>query len=440
MKYDNLLKRIIGTKVILINAKNNKTVSIDKNGELFWDSFSRHKYDNRKTIKYLKSQYPSNYKDHIQKDFFGFLDSIEVLFKNSNPKSPIARIDKKETLVDFIENENVLQKVYLELTERCPYNCVHCFCPRDSQEQEMSASEIKSYLDQLFELGTLFLTITGGEPLIRKDFDEIYVYAKKRGFLINLFTNAFLIDESKISLFREYLPYNIDITLYGRSKNTYETYVQKRHSFKIFCNNLEKLKNNNIPYRLKTPISKINLKEVDLLISFAERHCDNYNYTPFITSKLNGDRSPLKYRCSPKEIVDIEDKDPQKREEWIKVINNKSDKESICTGLKCSQGLTDIVIDAYGNAFFCNLLRYRGINLKGHTIKYCWDYLIRQREFFNEIVRDSECATCDLWYICNWCPGYSLLENGTLNDKVNYFCELNKERFKKYKEDIEALV
>lgn len=434
-KYETILKRNIGTKIVLINAKSNRTVCLDKTGGQFWDSFLKCGYDFQKTIKYLQSKYNPKYSDRIQKDFPVFLDKITSSLGCKSLKGESSQQGAtmgKEKMLDFVSNERILESVYFEVTQKCPYNCVHCFCLQDGR-QELTTEEIKNILDQLFELGTVFLTITGGDPLIREDFNEIYLYAKKKGFLINLFTNAFLIDNEKIKLFKEYLPYNIDITLYGASKEVYEKFVRRKDSFEVFCENIEELKKSHIPFRLKSLVSKINIKEIRELVKFAKRYCDSYYYKEYITPKLNGDKTPLKWRCTPKEIVDIEDNDKQVKEEWMRIINETSNNDFIGKGLKCTQGFRDIAIDAYGKAFFCSVLRYKGINLKENSVKDAWNYLIRQRDFFDEIVKKSECANCGFRYICNWCPADSLLENGTLNEKVDFLCELSKERVERYK-------
>jgi MoaA/NifB/PqqE/SkfB family radical SAM enzyme len=72
-----------------------------------------------------------------------------------------------------------------ELTFRCNLRCAHCYCnlplnDQDTIEKELATEEVFNILDQIAEAGCLWLLITGGEPLLRKDFLEIYTYAKKK--------------------------------------------------------------------------------------------------------------------------------------------------------------------------------------------------------------------------------------------------------------------
>jgi len=110
----------------------------------------------------------------------------------------------------------------IELTYRCDLNCIHCYCKGSEVKKELTACEWKDLIDQMHSAGTMWLTITGGEPLLRKDFIEIYAYAKKKGFFISLFTCGTLLDDETIRYLSENPPYSVEISLYGVKKETYE--------------------------------------------------------------------------------------------------------------------------------------------------------------------------------------------------------------------------
>src|SRR5580698_9638347 len=82
--------------------------------------------------------------------------------------------------------------VQLDLTYRCNEECIHCYLDHEDHG-EMTTSEIKNLLDQLAEAGVFFLTLSGGEILLRKDFFEILEYARSLLFSVKLKTNAVLI-------------------------------------------------------------------------------------------------------------------------------------------------------------------------------------------------------------------------------------------------------
>jgi len=126
--------------------------------------------------------------------------------------------------------------VSIEVTRRCPLDCQHCYnnLPMGDQvarSQEMTFAEHVQLLDDLVAAGTFWILYSGGEIFARKDFLDIYTEAKKRGFLITLFTNGILINERVANYLAEYRPFSIEITLYGATKETYEELTQVPGSY-----------------------------------------------------------------------------------------------------------------------------------------------------------------------------------------------------------------
>ncbi|MCM8783656.1 MAG: radical SAM protein [Candidatus Omnitrophica bacterium] len=105
----------------------------------------------------------------------------------------------------------------LELTYRCNLKCLHCYVVRDTQK-ELTTQQFLSILDQLKELGTLYLIISGGEPLVRTYFFEICKHAKKNNFALRIFTNASLINTNIAERIRELKPLVVEVGLYGFEK------------------------------------------------------------------------------------------------------------------------------------------------------------------------------------------------------------------------------
>lgn len=88
----------------------------------------------------------------------------------------------------------------IELTQNCNFRCKHCYCP-DKKFSGLTLEECKIIIDKLSNTGCLFLNLTGGKIFTHKNFIDIYKYAKNKGFIIDLLTNASLIDESIINIF-----------------------------------------------------------------------------------------------------------------------------------------------------------------------------------------------------------------------------------------------
>ena len=115
----------------------------------------------------------------------------------------------------------------LELTFRCNLRCQHCYVTHGHQgipgQQELTTAEIKNILDQLVDEGCLWLLLTGGEPLMRRDFLEIYTYAKRKGLLVtSLHQRHHAHATYSLISWPNGVRINIEITLYGRTQETYE--------------------------------------------------------------------------------------------------------------------------------------------------------------------------------------------------------------------------
>ena len=115
----------------------------------------------------------------------------------------------------------------IEVTRRCPLTCAHCYNnlpmgDRDAQRAELTLDEHRRILDQIAEAGCFWLLLTGGEIFARPYFLDIYRHAKRRGFILTLFTNGILINERIADVLAEWRPFSIEITLYGRTRETYE--------------------------------------------------------------------------------------------------------------------------------------------------------------------------------------------------------------------------
>lgn len=91
----------------------------------------------------------------------------------------------------------VLKYLFLELTLRCNEHCLHCGSNcGDVPSEEMSLEQYKKILDQVaedFDINSFLLCITGGEPLLRKDFFDIMSYASSLGYRWGMTSNGTLI-------------------------------------------------------------------------------------------------------------------------------------------------------------------------------------------------------------------------------------------------------
>src|SRR5229473_6952125 len=127
-------------------------------------------------------------------------------------------------------------KAQIELTYGCNLHCVHCYTDcynrPDLIKQELRYEEVIRVLDQLAMEGCLWVCFTGGEIFMRRDFLDIYAYAKQKGFIITLFTNGTMISTRIAEYLEEYPPFKIDISVHGVTEETYEKVTQVPGSYR----------------------------------------------------------------------------------------------------------------------------------------------------------------------------------------------------------------
>ena len=145
----------------------------------------------------------------------------------------------------------------IELTTRCNLNCRHCFIntpvnDRKARQEELSTDEVIGVLDEVAAEGCLWLLLTGGEPFVRPDFLEIYEHAKKKGFLVIVFTNGTKITPEAARFLSEYPPFSIEVSLYGATQHVYESITRVKCSYKSCLQGIDLLMRYEMPLKLKT--------------------------------------------------------------------------------------------------------------------------------------------------------------------------------------------
>lgn len=322
----------------------------------------------------------------------------------------------------------------IDLTYRCNNRCVHCYCnlpqkDEEAKKQELTTGEIKNVFDDLASLGTLWLLMTGGEPLLREDFAEIYLHAKKKGFIITLFTNGTLIDDRTIDLLVGYPPFMVEISLYGATKETYEKVSRIPGSYDRCVDGARKILDAGIKVKLKTMALTINQHEIEAMDRMAREMGCEFRFDPVLNKRIDGSNisDPVKYRISPEDVVRLDKAYPKRMEEW-KQFCDKFVGEPVSDDrlYKCGAGLGMVHIDPYGTAKGC-MMNKDGFSVRENDLQWIWETGI-----FSAISGKKDfclpCDDCQLSNLCGQCAAWSVLENGDATKEVEYLCKIAKIR------------
>jgi radical SAM protein with 4Fe4S-binding SPASM domain len=292
----------------------------------------------------------------------------------------------------------------------------------------MSTDEVKALLDRLAEQGVLFLLLTGGEIFARCDFREIYLHAKRLGFLLTLFTNATLIDDDLADFLAEWTPRRVEVTIYGHTEETYERVTGVKGSFRRFREGVARLRERGITLGLKTVVLRSNAHEFDAIRTWAKARSPTFRFDTMINPRLDGGRQPLEERLSPEEVAGFDGIGPRERAHYARLKELAKKRPPDRRAFRCGAGIGTFHVDPRGQIHPCMLWRAAPYDLKAGTFAGWRKHLDRLRAL--EVPADSGCRSCQHRLACNNCAATSQLEAGEAGRPVAYFCRINESRDK----------
>lgn len=319
----------------------------------------------------------------------------------------------------------------IELTARCNLLCKHCYIreaahDQRSIERELTRGGLWRLLDQMAEAGCLWLTFTGGEPLLRDDFLDIYLYAKRKGILITLFTNGTQLTPRIAEVLAECPPRSIEITLYGRTKQTYERVTGVHGSYDRCMQGIDLILDKGLPLKLKSMIMTLNVHELQEMKTFAKDRGVDFRFDAVLNPRLDGSKSPLRYRLSPEDVVGLERSDEdvvrELRTVWKRFIGKPSHRRSLYF---CGVGRHSFHVDAVGMLVPCIVSRNPARNLRRRGFQEAWLELAREVRGLKR-TKKSVCQECNFAGICRNCPGTARLEVGDEELFADYVCRLTQ--------------
>jgi radical SAM protein with 4Fe4S-binding SPASM domain len=326
----------------------------------------------------------------------------------------------------------------LELTYRCSLDCVHCYGKAMADgKRELTTAEWKRIIDTLHREGCLWLVFTGGDPLIRDDFLQLYSYAKKKGFIITVYTNGHLLTGKIIARLVKEPPLSIEITLNGITSKTYESITQVKGSLARVVKNIRLLAKTKIKLILKSNCLKQNKHEIAGIKAWTEKvlggAAENklrFKYGPLIYPRLDGDRTPCDYQLSFEEMVEFKRQDGDIWRGYQEELHRDSPGPQRDGSFlyRCDSWKQYFHINPYGRLKFCSLSDKFSVDLKTTPFKegfYKFSRLLGQK-----FKTDSKCRDCRLRPVCYFCPARAYLETGNEEAPVPYYCRLAKETAK----------
>lgn len=352
----------------------------------------------------------------------------EVFFQN-----------EENRIVDFATTQRIqweknhqLYSVIMELTPKCNFNCVHCYLHDHHASKEMSYEEIINIIDILYKKEVLFITLTGGEIFTRKDFLDIYMYAKKKGFIIELYTNCFGLTDEIVEVFKKYPPLLVDVSLYGSNDETYYKVTGVKNAYTRVTENIKKLIEANVRVSIKAPVINLYFDELPEFKAFAEKYNLPFRTGFEIYPTIDNDGSVQDYAVPLKqsmayEFKRFEDKPRTFGEEWETELVDLQKQRPL---FRCKLGRASCAIGFDGKMLPCMSFRHAGIKLTEENFEDIWKKFGEYPKL--KASENYKCLKCKAYDFCDICPAMMQAVHGDLEYVEEHFCKAAHARYEHY--------
>lgn len=328
------------------------------------------------------------------------------------------------------EQNHQLYSVIFEITPKCNFNCVHCYLHDHHCSDELSYGEIVEIIDILYEKEVLFITFTGGDIFTRKDFIDIYMYAKKKGFIIELYTNGALITDKLIEVFKKYPPLLVDISLYGSCEETYKSVTGVSGAFEKVMHNIRTMYEAGIRVSIKAPVLNLYYSELPAMRQIAESVGMPFRTGFEIFPSIDNDDSVQQFAVPMKDSLRYEfaeyDENPRQPKEVMEPVDLSKERPLF----RCKLGRASCVIDYQGRMCPCMSFRHAGKRLTRENFDDIWGSF-RQ---YPAMKADAnyKCLRCKAYDFCDICPAMMQFVHGDLEYVDSHFCKRAYARYEHY--------
>ena len=317
--------------------------------------------------------------------------------------------------------------VHLDITYRCNERCVHCYLDHDDHG-EMTTAEIESILTQLSDAGVFFLTFSGGEVLLRRDFFHLVEFARRLLFNVKIKTNAVMIGDIEAKRLRELGVEQVQISVYSHRAEVHDAITKLPGSWKRTVEAIRRLKSNDLKVTIANVLMTANSFDNAGVQVLANELGVFYSLDPTITPKMDGDTSILNLRIPGQELHQV-----FRDERFVPNVAEfcappPPPGEDVMEGFPCSAGHTSCYISPYGDVFPCVQFPLPSGNLRRQTFLDIWQHSPQLADVRSIRAKDlSTCSSCSHVGTCTRCPGLAYME-GNMRGPSTADCEKSFQR------------
>lgn len=325
-----------------------------------------------------------------------------------------------------------------ELTAGCNFNCANCYVHAKNAVPgaagELTAAQWLQIGKEAAAAGTVFLLLTGGEPLLRPDFAEIYTGLKKMGFMISVNTNGSLLTGETAALMENNPPSRLNVSLYA---DTPAGYLRQcgADAFGVVTDNIRRMVKAGVQVKLNISFTEANADRYAALAALARElglhvQASAYMYPPV---RREGGKEPF-CRLSPEAAADVrvqwdllrgEAAGMQKFSSLLERLSERACEDTALPGegVRCRAGHTSYWINAGGRMLMCGMIPAENGSVLEEGFNACWQ---KTRAFMQTITMPAKCTACRLRPVCCVCPAACYAESGDFTAAPAYLCRMSE--------------
>ena len=382
-----------------------------------------------------------------EKDIRFSYKAVEPYITNKDSSLRVMHPNKstQDFFTTYFDGKPQLTNLHIEITSKCNERCIHCYIPHENKIHHIEPDLFYSILAQCKEMKLLHLTLSGGEPMLHKNFCDFLRKCNEYNFSVNVLSNLTVLNDEIIKEMRANALLGVQVSLYSMNPSIHDEITQMNGSFEKTKNAILKLIENDIPMQISCPIMKQNRGCYGDVIEWAESHKIRVSDDYVIIGRYNHTTNNLSCRLSIDEVKDLIRNKATNNTHYLEQLKIEAEKKR---GIEpndyvCSVCHSSICIAENGNIYPCaGWQDYIVGNVKETSLNDIWNnspkvqYLrdLRKHDF-------PKCIKCSDKEFCTMCMVRNANENPQGDPLVvnEYFCAIakfNKEITLKWSENM----
>ncbi len=334
---------------------------------------------------------------------------------------------KNEVVVDdcskhiFSQND-FLRSLHIEIANECNERCLHCYIPHELKTKTIDSSLFFKIVGEGRDLNILNVTLSGGEPLLHRDFVGFLKRCRELDLSVNVLTNLTLLTDEIIEEMVKNPLLCVQTSIYSMNPEIHDTITKMKGSLEKTKTNVLKLLNMGIPVQISCPVMKQNKDSFGEVVSWGKEHNITVATDYVIFASYDHTSCNLVNRLSLEEVNEVFDS--QLTKEYADYLYDSAKEKYAMTADDpiCSICRYYLCISAEGDVFPCVGWQNNKLgNLQEKSIKEIWQDS-SEIKCLREIKRNSfpRCVSCEDRGYCTVC----MMNNSNENEdafRINEF-------------------